>query len=357
MRTLRSSSLALLCIPGFVWLLSAGCDDAAITRANCADVEEHGSDTDGPPPITVSFAGLPCAGDEDCEAGRCLQTNDFVNMGLPIQAYRGMCSVVGCEQDADCGEGAACTDIGRATICAPLCDGPLNCRYGEGYACGPVVPPGAGALPESGPLACVPAGALMSWRTCGDGLCSMEEQADPDLCPFDCPTPEDLNRPTGSPCERNAECLTNYCLTSAELSTLLGTFAGRPMDIAVLGGICASHPMVNACTGDEDCGEGAACMGGDVFSPDLAMLKLCLRQCHSDIDCRFMQDYRCVGAADGAPGGCLPSELLIYARCFDGVCDVGERLYCELCDPYYDGADIDHDCPEDCDLDHLKEAE
>ncbi len=97
--------------------------------------------TEGPAPVDTVMGGA-CESDDDC-AETCL-TNEFAGtLGLDVTTLPitgGMCSLLFCFADSDCGAGGRCVD-GAAfgaegiSLCLQLCVDDLQCRFQEGYGC------------------------------------------------------------------------------------------------------------------------------------------------------------------------------------------------------------------------------
>lgn len=160
------------------------------------DIQDTGP-TETPEVVGPVFGltGDPCATNEECDTGFCLTTEVLSGMGVAnIEIPDGMCSLLFCSEDSQCGDGARCIDgseIAGAAIqlCLKICDDSRECRYSGSYACfdsGLEDPPVDGGEGPGTPIkACLPA-SLVQAIYCGDGFCDNNEKADASLCPLDC---------------------------------------------------------------------------------------------------------------------------------------------------------------------------
>lgn len=98
--------------------------------------------TAGPAPVETQVGGA-CELDDDCETGTCLNNEFAAGLGLDVTKLPitgGMCSLLFCFADTDCGPGGRCVD-GAAfgaegiALCLQLCVDDLQCRWQEGYGC------------------------------------------------------------------------------------------------------------------------------------------------------------------------------------------------------------------------------
>ncbi|HOU54097.1 MAG TPA: hypothetical protein PLQ97_09235 [Myxococcota bacterium] len=142
--------------------------------------------TDAPLPDTNRRTGSPCETNEQCWTEQCL-TTEFVQILNPnLEVPGGMCSLIGCGDDSECGpgDGSICLDatsLGNdiPRLCAWPCAADQECR--EGYVC-----PDFGAKDGQGnPVkTCLPA-KLVGLLVCDQGKCAAEPK-DP-YCPEACP--------------------------------------------------------------------------------------------------------------------------------------------------------------------------
>lgn len=109
----------------------------------------------------------------------------------------------------------------------------------------------------------------------------------------------------GAPCAVNADCATNFCMTTETIGTLIpGT--------SVQGGYCSEL----MCPVDGESGLcGSAEIGGICFSlvpfvPDWAENGICLAPCEEDRDCRPEDDIICFDAQSLVVEGLLEQEVL-----------------------------------------------
>lgn len=128
--------------------------------------------------------GAPCTEDEadQCFGGFCLTTDFAKNIHSKAEVPGGACSKIGCASDEECGPGGFCLtgvpDI-PLPLCLPRCEDFRQCRYSEGYTC-------FGAEELGDLRACLPS-SIIALFLCGDGVCDVNERANPGLCPEDCP--------------------------------------------------------------------------------------------------------------------------------------------------------------------------
>ena len=120
----------------------------------------------------------------------------------------------------------------------------------------------------------------------------------------------------GDPCTGKADCATNYCLTTKDLSETLG----KPVDVP--DGYCSKL----LCSADSECsGSTGKCYDIEAYFGQPA--KACFAACETAADCR--DGYRCSNGSGGPsaalPGKvCLPPGLLCFLKIPDASCpDVG----------------------------------
>ena len=141
---------ALLCLAAVLW----GCESISHSFMDCGCLSSNdgcpkpdikvadittADGTEGPAPQV----GQPCTVYDDCELGLCLSNEYLKGMGLEndqINIEGGMCSMMGCKDDSECGPDGACFDTtpftGIAiTICLLGCETLADCRWDEGYLC------------------------------------------------------------------------------------------------------------------------------------------------------------------------------------------------------------------------------
>ena len=102
---------------------------------------EDGAGVCGPDLTVVTPAapnlGAPCSAEVECTAPGELQPYCVVEQdanGTQSGWTDGMCVAIGCEADADCGDGFGCSG-GSMPFCTPTCSADAPCR--EGYVCDP----------------------------------------------------------------------------------------------------------------------------------------------------------------------------------------------------------------------------
>lgn len=128
-----------------------------------------------PPPTNV-ITGPGCDDDDQCETDLCLTTQYLVDFGVEsgIEVPGGLCTMLLCSADEDCGGQAACIDgspFGAAgfQLCLPRCDEMVDCRWKEAWSC--VAP-----LEEEPELqVCLPDNIIVAIE-CDDGHCEEGSQ-------------------------------------------------------------------------------------------------------------------------------------------------------------------------------------
>ncbi len=136
-------------------------------------------------PDTDRLTGSPCETDDQCYTLTCLTTEFLQLMNPNLQVPGGMCSMIGCSLDDECGTGGKCADAseladGFPMICVQQCATDADCGR-EGYGC-----PNLGVKDMDGnPLqGCLPL-SMVELLLCDNGKCSTEPK-DP-YCPATCP--------------------------------------------------------------------------------------------------------------------------------------------------------------------------
>ncbi len=146
-------------------------------------LEEVSADT--PLPDTNRLTGSPCTVDTQCLTGTCL-TTEFLQMLNPnLEAPGGMCSMLYCSTDEDCGAGGKCADASKVStgfpmLCVKECAADADCGRTE-YSC-----PDLGVVDLTGAKlqGCLPL-KLVQLLVCDNGKCTTEPK-DP-YCPATCP--------------------------------------------------------------------------------------------------------------------------------------------------------------------------
>lgn len=85
-------------------------------------------------------SGAPCETDGQCFAGTCATTALLGAVWTGATAPDGMCTMLYCYEDAQCGEGAICLDPALIDptvprLCGMPCDEDIDCRCGVDYVC------------------------------------------------------------------------------------------------------------------------------------------------------------------------------------------------------------------------------
>ena len=176
-------------VPALALLLA--CPVSQTERINCDCVTGDCVPTDAAPAgeevtAKMGLTGGPCEVDADCVAGQCLTTAFLQSLNPKLEAPGGMCSKLGCAEDAECGPEAGCVDASSVAsvplkLCMRFCSDSSDCRYSGGYGCFDTQVKDANGKAI---LACLP-NALVVAINCGDGTCDMNEAAT-GSCPEDC---------------------------------------------------------------------------------------------------------------------------------------------------------------------------
>ncbi len=137
-------------------------------------------------PETGRLTGAPCEIGEQCFTEVCL-TTEFVQMLNPnIEIPGGMCSMLGCFDDAECGPGGVCLDVTSIAtdvpnLCGKTCTENAHCR--ADYSC---LDTEIKNPANQNILVCLP-DKLITLLYCENQQCDPWEQQHPEACPGDCP--------------------------------------------------------------------------------------------------------------------------------------------------------------------------
>ncbi len=173
------ATLAVACQSNEVYRLDMEAPEAG--DGMMLEVADRGEAEGGP---SLRPTGAPCTEEEaaECFGGFCLTTEFAKAIDERAEVPGGACSKLGCGSDEECGPGGFCLsgipDI-PLPLCLPKCATFADCRYSEGYVCFE-----AEELEDL--KACLPA-SIIELFLCGDGVCDVNEQANPGSCPEDCP--------------------------------------------------------------------------------------------------------------------------------------------------------------------------
>lgn len=170
-----------------VWFLDVPVEDQGtpLDPGTTTEVAEDTPVTDTLPD-TGRLTGAPCEVNEQCFTEMCL-TTEFVQMLNPnIEIPGGMCSMLGCGFDGDCGQGAVCLDVSSIAddvppICGQSCVTNDDCR--NEYSCLDTEIKNA---EDQNILVCLP-DKLITLLYCENSQCDPWEQEHPEACPGDCP--------------------------------------------------------------------------------------------------------------------------------------------------------------------------
>jgi len=173
-----------------VWFLDVQEDQGT---AQDPGIEDPGSPADGTSetgetdvlPDTDRLTGAPCTEDGQCLTGTCL-TTEFVQILNPnIEIPGGMCSMLFCSTDDECGPGALCLDATSISsdvplLCGKKCATNDDCR--TDYSCLDTEIKNA---EDANILLCLP-DKLITLIYCENQQCDPWEEAHPEACPGDC---------------------------------------------------------------------------------------------------------------------------------------------------------------------------
>lgn len=106
----------------------------------------------------------------------------------------------------------------------------------------------------------------------------------------------------GAACAANGDCDSDYCLTSQVLMTLLQTSVDIPNGYCSDLGLFGTDCKESACNSET----GGVCMDGGFMGPDYEnMVKICVRPCDTNGDCRIEDSNVCVDPQDWVDQGLL----------------------------------------------------
>jgi hypothetical protein len=141
--------------------------------------------TDVPLPDKDRATGSPCTTDDQCWTLSCLTTEFLKLLNPNLEAPGGMCSMIGCSADEDCGPGGKCADAnavsaGFPKLCVKVCATDADCGRAE-YGC-----PDLGVVDTAGGKlqGCLPL-KLVELLLCDNKTCDKVPK-DP-YCPETCP--------------------------------------------------------------------------------------------------------------------------------------------------------------------------
>jgi len=197
----RGGEMLARAVPWVLAVLAVGCYSGEVTWMDYPTATDSGGGDAVAPadaPVgegvdagpTLAPSGAACQADGDCFTGSCFTSEFLAGLGLNYDVPNGMCSKLGCQEDAECGEGGICFDSSPFSgmpinLCLAVCESTFDCRYAGGYSC--FFSDATGDL-----KACLPTGIVLAIRCgmspckCGDGACDDEEAA-AGSCPEDCP--------------------------------------------------------------------------------------------------------------------------------------------------------------------------
>jgi len=201
-----------------------GCKDAAVVPETAegdakADAETAGREVKGEEP----WVGMACVEDQECKTGLCLTKEFLEGMGLTdVDVPAGMCSMLLCSGDADCGPSGLCFDASGLTggmairICLYLCDEMADCRWQEGYSCYHSTV----EQEEGEPLelaACLPDNLVVAIE-CDDGHCETQDPPGHGHCDelADCLWKEDYTCYFDDPEDELGMCIPDITVVSME---------------------------------------------------------------------------------------------------------------------------------------------
>jgi|GEM_PF-5751893 len=106
----------------------------------------------------------------------------------------------------------------------------------------------------------------------------------------------------GAACTKKEDCESNYCLTSQGLAALLGS------SIDIPNGYCSDLGLFGSDCNPDACNEttGGICLDGGFMGPSYEnMVKICVRPCDLNGDCRIADSNVCVDPQDWVDAGLL----------------------------------------------------
>lgn len=116
--------------------------------------------------------GDPCTTDGQCMTGLCATTEMLSAFWAGATAPDGMCTMLGCMSDAECGTGSVCLDTTELDptipfLCGQRCETDIDCRCGVDYICLDSKTTDGDGNPVK---ACLPV-SLANLLACGDVVC------------------------------------------------------------------------------------------------------------------------------------------------------------------------------------------
>ena len=121
------------------------------------------------------LSGDPCTTNEQCVTGMCADTALVGAVWAGATIPDGMCTMLGCADDASCGDGGLCLDTAKIDptvprLCGKPCDADIDCRCGVDYRCvDSKIEDGNGGTFK----VCLPQ-SLANLLSCGSATCAAE---------------------------------------------------------------------------------------------------------------------------------------------------------------------------------------
>jgi len=221
-------------------------------------------------------------------------------------AAYGECAEAPCADDEDCADLGVCDDPSHGSRKVFVCNRSNLCERFNGEDpdyCGGVCDATIEASFCTADNVCVCEGGQWSLYHCDDICSSQGEFTDGcgynpnygfDYCLCGDALTDGL---VGDACAANEDCLTEFCLTTAVISTLTGE------EIEIVNGYCCSLSP-DICTPDVNGHNVSAAFLGD----DYADFNICLAPCYTDADCRPTDDVFCLDPTVLVEGGYLTEE-------------------------------------------------
>ncbi len=255
--------------------------------------------------------GSPCQGKADCEGGMCLPELMYSD---PTGWPGGYCTQP-CSVDDPCPGGSDCLELGDGQYCIQGCATHGDCR--PGYLCQPVarvcLPDCRRGWPCGDQLVCGPDGFCvipgvvppdpdLDGGIVGDGGRPMDAGQDGGSGHGDTGVGPEPTRPMGAPCDRSAQCATDYCEPQRDGEGGLlwrdGYCTLPCAGTCPTGSVCLPLPEGARCLGP--CRSDGTCRPGYACHPRLLV---CVPDCRDGFPCPPGASCTPRGVCAGGGGG------------------------------------------------------